>query len=293
MIINRIGAQFHYDGVTYTVGGKVHANDASEYEGLYGIITEIRDGDDRDTENDTPDIYCQFMPPVLPDDIKALEARFSELYRTEKHLDELSLDMVITAPEMLRMLEPVKGTPELTVYIVREDWAFNGDYGEDFHLATDPDIARYLFTSLIFEEQENGYVKEWSDRPDMDLECRVDSYECWLHDSYCENHYKVYIEQKELPISAELFSAIGRLYVEGQFRRQFAEQIEDWEELENMSEAQIAEMVASPEVPRRIRQQLEQNGYLIESYWESVSEASFALVKKHKEGQNELLHKHN
>lgn len=284
MIINRNGAQFHYEGITYTIGGKVYANDVSEYEGLYGVITEIRDGDDRETENDTPDIYCQFMPPVLPDDIKAMETRFSELYRTEKHLDDLGLDMVIMAPEMLRVLEPVEDAPKLTIYIVREDWAFNGDYGEDFHLATGPDMARYLFTSLIAEEQENGYVKEWSDRPDMDLECKADSYECWLHDSYCENHYKVYIEQKQLEVGADVITAIGKAYIASQFRNHFAGQIECWEELEDMTQTQIAQMIASPEVPLSIRKHLEQNGYLIESYWESVSEASFALVKKFKEG---------
>lgn len=285
MIINRIGAQFHYEGVTYTIGGKVVANDASEYQGLYGTITEIRDSDDRETENDTPDIYCHFMPPVLPGDIKALETRFTELYRTEKHLDELGLDMVIMAPEMLRVLESPADAPKLTLYIVSEDWAFNGDYGKDFHLATDPDMARFLFTSLIAEEQGNGYVKEWSDRPDMDFECKADSYECWLHDSYCENHYKVYIEQKQLTVGTDIFAAMGKAYVDNQLRRQFAEQIECWEELEDMSEKQVAQMIESPEVPQRIRNQLEQNGYLIESYWESVSEASFALVKNFKEGQ--------
>lgn len=284
MILNRIGAQFHYDGITYTIGAKVIANDASEYEGLYGTISEIRDGDDRETENDTPDIYCQFMPPVLPDDIRNMEARFSELYRTEKHLDELGLDMVIMAPEMLRVLEPTANIPKLTIYIVREDWAFHGDYGEDFHLATDPDMARFLFTSLIAEEQEDGYVREWSDRPDMDLECKEDSYECWLHDSYCENHYKVYIEQKQLAIGADIFAVIGKAYVDSQLRKQFAEQIECWEELEDMTEKQVAQMIESPDVPQRIRKQLEQNGYLVESYWESISEASFALVKNYKEG---------
>lgn len=86
-------------------------------------------------------------------------------------------------------------------------------------------------------------------------------------------------------MSHELFEAIGRTYVDMQLRKHFAEQIEDWEELEGMTEAQIAQMVASPKVPQRIRKQLEQNSSLIESYWESVSEASFALVKKFKEGQ--------
>lgn len=86
MFMNRVGAQFQCEGVTYTIGGKVCANDASDYEGLYGTITEIRDGDDRETENDTPDIYCSFMPPVLADDIKAIESRFSQLYRREMHI---------------------------------------------------------------------------------------------------------------------------------------------------------------------------------------------------------------
>ena len=44
MIINQMDAQFQYKGVTYTIGGKVRANDASDYAGLYGTITEIRDG---------------------------------------------------------------------------------------------------------------------------------------------------------------------------------------------------------------------------------------------------------
>ena len=285
MTINRNGAKFYYEGIAYTVGGKIVANKESEYEGLYGTILEIRDGDDKETENDTPDIYCAFIPPVIPDEIKALETRFSKLYCEEKHLDNLSLDMVIMAPDMLRVLEPLPESQELKIFIIREDWAFHGDYGEDFHLATDLDMAKYLFTSLIAEEQENGYIQEWYNRDDMDLECTSTSYECWLHDSYCENHYKVYIEEEELPISADVLASIGHLFDESQFRQHFAEQIGCWEEIEGLTVSQIEQMIASPKVPQRIQKQLEQNGYLIESYWESVSEAAFDLVTKYKEGQ--------
>ena len=70
MVINQDGAQFQYGGVTYTIGGKVRVNNASDYAGLYGIITEIRDGDDRETENSTPNIYCSFMSPILANNIK-------------------------------------------------------------------------------------------------------------------------------------------------------------------------------------------------------------------------------
>lgn len=60
MIINQEGMRYTYNGMTYTVGAAVMATEASEYRGLYGTITEIRDGSDRETENDTPDIYCCF-----------------------------------------------------------------------------------------------------------------------------------------------------------------------------------------------------------------------------------------
>ena len=56
MIINRIGAEFEYEGTTYVVGAPIVGTSGSEYEGLYGTITEIRDGEDKETENETPDI---------------------------------------------------------------------------------------------------------------------------------------------------------------------------------------------------------------------------------------------
>ena len=52
MIINRVGAQFTYEGVTYTLGDKIIATDQSEYEGLFGVIHEIRTGEDQETDND-------------------------------------------------------------------------------------------------------------------------------------------------------------------------------------------------------------------------------------------------
>lgn len=50
MIINQEGMRYTYNGMTYTVGAAVMATEASEYRGLYGTITEIRDGSDRETE---------------------------------------------------------------------------------------------------------------------------------------------------------------------------------------------------------------------------------------------------
>ena len=102
---------------------------------------------------------------------------------------------------------------------------------------------------------------------------------CGLHDSYCENHYKVCIEEQELPID----DAAVRSLLDNQLRRYFAEQIEGWDELEGLTEQQITEMVAAPNVPQRIRRQLEKNGFLMDSFWESVAKSLFDLVRQYKE----------
>lgn len=99
MILNENGKSFEYDGITYTIGDAVIGTNVSEYEGLVGVITEIRDGNDKETENETPDIYCSFEAPLLPEDVKALEETFSDLYDEPKTMEDICLDMVIVAPK--------------------------------------------------------------------------------------------------------------------------------------------------------------------------------------------------
>lgn len=284
MIINRVGAKYHYNGVTYTVGDQIIANAESEYEGLFGTITEIRDGDDRETENDTPDIHCEFMPPFDADEIKALENRFSCLYRQEKKLEDIILDYVIMAPEMIVILTPAHETRIFPVFEIREEWISDDDAGVSIEYAFDEKMAKRHLTQMVNEEKSGGLVPEWIGKPEFRVCSTSLYYEAWLDGEYCGNHYKAFVTRHELCMSHELFEAIGKTYLDMLLRKHFAEQIEDWEELEDMTEDDVAKMVASPKVPQRIRKQLEQNGSLIESYWESVSEAAFALVNKFKEG---------
>ena len=108
MVIRKNGAVFCADEKAFVIGGTVFANDESEYMGLYGTVTEIRTGDDRETENDTPDIYCEFFVPDTVTMLAELEARFSDLYGQPKASEDISLDCVIMSPEML---EPVPARP--------------------------------------------------------------------------------------------------------------------------------------------------------------------------------------
>ena len=42
MIINRIGAEFEYDGTTYVIGAPIVGTPESEYEGLYGTKRKMK-----------------------------------------------------------------------------------------------------------------------------------------------------------------------------------------------------------------------------------------------------------
>lgn len=116
MIINCNGATFEHAGVTYTIGASVVGTDQSEYEGLTGYIYEVRDGADKETENETPDLYCNFDPPDDPAEIAELEAVFSDLYDEPKTLEDIILDCVIMAPNMVRPYQTYR------IPVVWESW---------------------------------------------------------------------------------------------------------------------------------------------------------------------------
>ncbi len=101
MILNKPKQEFTYEGQTFYIGQKIVATEASPYDGLFGTIWEIRDGEDKDTKNETPEIYCHFERPQMPCDIEQLEEKFSRLYGEEKSIDDICLDCVIMAPEMI------------------------------------------------------------------------------------------------------------------------------------------------------------------------------------------------
>lgn len=199
MIYTRTGAGITVDGIFYFVGMYVHANNTSDYAGLYGVVTEIRTNDDRETENDTPDIYCQFDAPVLPCEVRELEARFSSLYGQPKKLDELSLDMVIMAPDMLEpSIDPNAANPATYVWAVVEDWAVDDETGHDESLFISREDAVAVLHSKLSTEAAEGCIPQWKDKTDFQLITCENSYECWLDGDYIGNHYKISIEQEPI-----------------------------------------------------------------------------------------------
>lgn len=159
MILNRTGAEFEYEGVTYTIGGAIVGTAESEYAGLYGRINAIHYGEDKETENETPDIYCEFDPPVMPHEVKTLEDTFSDLYHQPKTIADIVLDMVIMAPEMIRPLDDLRSMRKrVNVFLVMEDWAVDGEHGNDCEAFSDYDDAKRIMTNRIREELEDGII---------------------------------------------------------------------------------------------------------------------------------------
>ena len=103
MICNRENSGLFVDGVFYAVGMRVKCTYVSEYSGFSGTITKILTGSDKETKNENADIYCCF---TIPDDIAGLEKRFSDLYGEPKTIDDICVDAVIMASDMITIVSP-------------------------------------------------------------------------------------------------------------------------------------------------------------------------------------------
>ncbi len=282
MIINRIGAEFEYEGKTYVVGAPIVGTPESEYEGLYGTITEIRDGEDKETENETPDLYCSFEVPALPCEVKKLEEVFSELYDQKKTIDDIILDFVIMAPSMVEPLDDLEECRQHPrIYILLEDWAVDGEQGNSSEVYTDFNDAKRLLEQMLKEEQERGCIPQWTDKEKF-VEYSADSlYECYIDGEYCENHYHIAIISQQLCVSNRFVREMGWIYKASCQLEDFVSQVSDWDELDQLTDEQYNRMVQDPRFPERLHSALGKNDSYWEAYWETVSEVAHAFVDEY------------
>ena len=281
MIYDREGAVCYHGGREYRVGDRIVANAESPWEGLYGTIIEIRDGDDRDTENDTLELYCSFLPPIHPDEISRVEKKFSAVRGAETAMENIPMDMVIMAPEMIWSLDRNDADRKITIYLVREEWVLDHDGGVDIHLFTDRNHAKMAMLRMVHEDMVDGCISRWRDKGDFESEIKVDSYEYWLHDSYHENHYQVSLTAQELYLSAATVRQVADMHTAQCSLEDFISQIEGWEKVNAMAEEQYQAFIADPRIPETIQAHLSKNEPYFESYWESVSECAHQLLREY------------
>lgn len=281
MIYHQPGEEFWHEGVCYKVGGRIVANEASDYAGLFGNILEIRTEDDRETDNDTPDIYCAFDPPVLSTNRLALEQTFSQLYHEQKHIEDLGLDMVIMGPEMIVPLEhPAQVYPTGTLYVVAVHWATDGEYGSYEAIFTERTDALHQFHNDLREEFLAGSIPRWKESSQFVEEESDNSYECYLDGEYCENHFSIALEQRALPLSPAFCRSTAELYRAECLRDDFREHIGNRDDFQELSDTQKEALLRSPNLPQRIANQLEHSCAYDEAYWQAVSDVARTLLKE-------------
>ena len=199
MILSKSNEQFNYNGEKYYIGQRIIGTDQSEYEGLLGTILEIRDGEDKDTENETPDIYCSFDAPEMPHEVEKLEKTFSDLYDEPKKLEDICLDEVIMAPEMVESLE--RDCPKIKVYVLVEDFAHKGESGFTFSVHSSLKEAQKQMRILVANEADGGLVSDLRDRDDRVEDSNEHSYKIYADGFYCEEHYAVEIKEEQMQVS--------------------------------------------------------------------------------------------
>lgn len=202
MILRYPGAKFAHAGVTYSIGGTVMATGVSLYEGLLGTIVEIRDGKDRETENDTPDIYCSFETPVIPAEVEKLEKAFSAFHKEPKTLQDIPLQHVVMAPEMIRVLRDRSEPPRQTnIWVVLEDWANNGEFGSSLKLFSAYEEARYTMIDMLRNELDCGLIMGIQSESRFSVMSDDNYYEAWIEGEYVLTHYRVSLEKVPLQLS--------------------------------------------------------------------------------------------
>lgn len=281
MILDRIGAAFYYEGKKYVVGEQIVANDASEYEGLFGRILEIRDGDDKETENDAPDIYCEFEEPVLKSDIWSLEQRMSALYGERKTLEDISLDLVIMAPDMISTIAEIENnSPTAEIYILIEDWAVNDNYGHSTGAFTSLEMARLSMRQMLTKEKQEGCIPVWEDEADFVEDESDMSYSAYREGFWCESHYELTIQKLDIRMSpAFLREAADHHNIQSK-QEDFITQTENWNEVYNLSDEAIYKLRHSKAIAERVDRSLSKNDAYWEAYWESFSAVAHDMVRE-------------
>jgi len=107
MRLSKEGQSATFGDKTFSIGMPIKAvgSEAGLYEGLYGKISKIVDGEDKETDNPHPDIYCDFETPGNKEDRARLEQVYFKEYGERKRVEEIPLDCIIMAPAMLKKAE--------------------------------------------------------------------------------------------------------------------------------------------------------------------------------------------
>lgn len=281
MLLDKVGEAFYHEGKKYVIGERIIATDASEYKGLFGRILEIRDGIDKETENDVPDIYCEFEEPVLKSDIWNLEQRMSGLYGERMTLEDISLDLVIMGPDMIITIAEIEdNSPIADIYILTEDWAVNDNYGHSTGAFTSLEMAQLSMKQMLTKEKQEGCIPVWSDEADFVEDESDMSYSAYREGFWCESHYELTIQKLDIRMSPAFLRIVADEFNIQSKQNDFLEQTETWGDTYKLSDEAVYNLRHSREIAPKVEEKLNKNDHYWEAYWESFSEVAHEMCKK-------------
>lgn len=213
IILSKIGEMIEYAGKKYAVGEKVIANKNSVYEGLIGTIYEIHTDTEKETCNETPDIYCRFQEPVMKVNKEKVRKRLSEAYKKDIRLADVGLDCVIMSPEMLVCMSDLDdGAYKKKVYLLIEDAAVDSDTFYTTDVFADMDMAQQQFEIKLSKEMDKGMLKDITVSDEYVLEVGDNSFEYFRSGRFCEWHYSLKIIEDEIVIPLEFVKEINKIF---------------------------------------------------------------------------------
>lgn len=274
MIINKQGEAFEYEGKKYIVGEDVYATESSYY-GLIGVIKEIRTAEDKDTDNPAPDIYCDFFEPVLTVDKERLQEKFGEYY---------ALDGIIMAPSMITPIREgcCDGDDELgRIFLTQEDWNLKGEgWNSETRAFTNKKSAMMFLRYRLYQESEDGSIASYRNNKEVGIEEGLEDFEIFIEGNYVEDHYSIRVVEIPLAMSESYLMSMKDKIIDLILRDHLIEQIEQWEDVGELTDAQYSAVINDKDISDRIRKKLSQVEGFFESYWQAVSAVGFELVEK-------------
>ena len=275
MIINKQGEAFEYEGKKYIVGEDIYATESSYY-GLIGVIKEIRTGKDKETDNPEPDIYCDFFEPVLEADKERLYQTFGNYY---------ALDGIIMAPSMVTPIREgcCNGIEKFgSIFLLQEEWAYDGDGVQTNTMAfTNKESALMFLKYRLYQEAEEGSISSYRDNDAVVVDEGAEDYEIFLEGFYNDDHYLIHILELSLAMSESYLKSLTQKVIAVERREHLIEQIEQWEETSEMSDAQYSAVINDETLSERIANKLADDAFYWDSYWQAVSEVASELIEKY------------
>ena len=281
MILNISGVRTYYKGERYIIGEKIVV-DGGPYDGIYGILAEIRSDEDSELGVGNADFYFKLFPPLYDEDIQAFEERYSGWRNEPKKLENIPMEKVRISIDGVKFLREDIVAHKVATFFVQEKWVIDGEGGTDIQVFLDRNLAEYYFLEQIYREKEEGFIREWQKKPGFYEKIGLNTYECGDKWSHSAKYYEVKLREDEIAIGDAAFEGIGQKYIGAKLKETFAALIKDWKAASDLAGSQIWEIVHGSAAPDRILSQLKNSKAFEEAYREAVSEAGSELVKDYR-----------